>query len=155
MENKALFREMNELYTKNSFAHNYVLGYTINGNVYACFCDERILPYVMSLSKASRGAGYALRFRPTRAQKEIFRTENNELICSVDEFNSLVAESRYNKGEIFEKLIVEKFADCPIWTKDSVPFTRGGDMDMNGVSYQIKFEGATFASERTLANLCK
>jgi hypothetical protein len=66
-------------------------------------------------------------------------------------FETLVEESKYNKGEIFEKLVTENFGQE--WTKDNVPFTKGGDLTVNGIAYQIKFEKATFTNEKTLARL--
>lgn len=73
------------------------------------------------------------------------------VLCSTSIFDSIVADSRYNKGEIFEKLVTEYYGQQ--WYKDSVPFTDGGDMVADGIAYQIKFEGATFTNERSLMNL--
>ena len=39
------------------------------------------------------------------------------------------------------------------WKKDNVPFTEGGDLTVNEIAYQIKFEKATFTNEKTLARL--
>ena len=39
------------------------------------------------------------------------------------------------------------------WTKDNVPFTAGGDIEVDGIAYQIKYEKATFTNEKTLARL--
>ena len=33
------------------------------------------------------------------------------------------------------------------WTKDNVPFTEDGDLTVDGVAYQLKFEKATFITE--------
>ena len=40
-----------------------------------------------------------------------------------------------------------------VWEKDNVPFTEDGDLTVNGIAYQIKFEKATFTNEKTLARL--
>ena len=65
----------------------------------------------------------------------------------------MVKNSKYNKGEIFEKLMTEHYGQT--WVKDSVPFTKDGDLTVDGVAYQIKYESATFTNEKTLMNLTK
>lgn len=150
--NTALLYNFIARYNALSFTHNYIFGFTFKGNVYMTFGTKDILPFILKIDKASRGAGYSLRYKPTNAQK-ILLLENSTLICSVDYFNDLKENSRYNFGEIFEKMIHEKFGKD--WKKDSVPFTKGGDIEINGKTYQIKFEKATFASERTLENFEK
>ena len=67
------------------------------------------------------------------------------VLCSTEMFNTLVAESKYNKGEIVEKLVTEYFGQT--WTKDNVPYTEDGDITVDGIKYQIKFEKATFINE--------
>ena len=39
------------------------------------------------------------------------------------------------------------------WEKDNVPFTEDGDITVDGIAYQIKFEKATFTNEKTLARM--
>ena len=147
MTNIALFNSMISKYNALSFTHEYVFGFTYKGNVYMATVDASVLPYVLTLDKASRGAGYSLRFKPTVAQK-ITLLPYAELLCSVDFFDDTVKESKYNKGEIFEKFVTEKFGQE--WHKDNVPFTDDGDVTANGVAYQIKFEKATFCNEKQL-----
>ena len=83
--------------------------------------------------------------------KELLLAEGAELICSAEMFKTLVSESKYNKGEIFEKLVTEWFGQT--WTKDNVPFTEDGDLTVDGVAYQIKFEQATFLTEAQMLRL--
>ena len=40
-----------------------------------------------------------------------------------------------------------------LWEKDNVPFTKDGDLTVDGVAYQIKYQKATFCNEKSLANL--
>ena len=150
--NIALLYNLIARYNALAFTHNYIFGFTFNGNVYMTFATNEILPFILKVDKASRGAGYSLRFKPTNKQK-ILLMENSTLICSADYLNGLKENSRYNFGEIFERMVHERFGKN--WKKDSVPFTKSGDIEINGKAYQIKFEKATFASERTLANFEK
>lgn len=138
-------------YNKVSFAHNYILGFSDNGKIYAVITDETILPLVCKLDKGSRNNGNSLRFIPTKKQKVILKSLNPICITSVDNFSKLLQSFKYNKGELFEKLITEFFGQE--WKKDFIPFTQAGDIIVNNVSYQIKFQYATFITEGTLSRL--
>lgn len=151
MTNKvAMLNYLIENYNKLAGAHHYIWGFTVKGIVYIAVTDETVLPYVCKLDKASRGAGYALRFKPTMDQK-LFLMVNAQMLCSADYFNMVVAESRYNKGEIFEKMVTEKAGQE--WHKDNVLFTECGDINIDGIEYQIKFENATFTNEKSLRKI--
>ena len=147
MTNTALFHELLNQYNALSFTHEYILGFEFDSNIYMATVDAEILPFVTCLDKASRGAGYSLRFKPTKAQKSLLMTYS-KVLCSAKFFHEETAESKYNKGEIFEKMVTESFGQE--WEKDSVPFTEAGDVEYKGVAYQIKFESATFTNEKIL-----
>lgn len=140
-------------YNAIAYAHDYILGFTFKGIVYAITVDSNVCSKVLKLDKASRGAGFALRFKPKTDEKIFLLTLGAQAICSVEFFNALVNESKYNKGEIFEKIITENAGQ--VWEKDNIPFTDAGDVEINGVAYQIKFEGATYTNEKSLARLEK
>lgn len=151
MKNTALFHKLVNSYNALAYTHEYMFGFSDRGNIYLVMTDSSILPYVCTLDYASRGCGYALRFKPTKAQKELLKTRNSVVLCSVEYFNEMVETSKYNRGEIFEKIVTEHFEK--VWEKDNVPFTEAGDIEVNGISYQIKFEKATFINEKTLQNM--
>ena len=150
MTNTALFTSMIEKYNRASYTHEYILGFTFNGLVYMAQTDASVLPSVLCLDRASRGAGCAIRFCPTHDQK-IFLLGSAKVLCSVKYFEAVCAESIYNRGEVFEKLVTESFGQ--MWIKDNTPFTDNGDITVNGIAYQIKFQRATFANEKTLARI--
>ena len=114
--------------------------------------DAEVLPFVCCQDMASRGAGYAVRYCPTVAQK-LYLLPMATPLCSVEFFNAEVAHSKYNRGEIFEKLVTELYGQ--IWVKDTVPFWAGPDLTVDGIDYQIKFEKATFCNELSLKNIPK
>lgn len=151
MTNLNLFNTMLDKYNRLSYTHNYIFGFNYKGNIYAVVTTSEVLPYVLTLDKGSSGQGFSLRFNPTNAQKELLLTKGAELLCSTNYFLDAVAMSKYNKGEIFEKLCTENVGQE--WTKDNVPFTCGGDLTVGQTSYQIKFEKATFTNEKTLMRL--
>jgi hypothetical protein len=151
MKNITLFKKMVEFYNTKAFTHNYIFGFNYKGNVYMVKTTSKVLAYVLKLDKASRGKGYSLRFKPNNTIREMLLAEGAELICSVEMFKSLVADSKYNKGEIFERLVTEWFGQE--WEKDNVPFTDDGDLTVDGIAYQIKYEQATFITEAQMMRI--
>ncbi len=150
--NTILHADLINRYNAVAFTHNYIWGFTFKKNVYMAITDSSVMPFVTCLDKASRGAGYALRFNPNTEQKTMLLTKAT-LICSEKYFNECVESSKYNKGEIFEKLVTEHFQQ--VWTKDNVPFTQAGDIEVDSIAYQIKFQKATFCNEKSIASLEK
>ena len=156
MLNVSILQAMTARYEALAFTHNYIFGFIDRGIVYAVVTDSRVLPYVLTLDRASskNGGGYSVRFSPNKAQKESLKTAGKLIaLCSEDQFNEMVKTSKYNKGEIFEMLMTEYFGQT--WTKDNVPFTEAGDIEAEGIAYQVKFQKATFCTESSLRNLSK
>ena len=154
MENTAILAQMTSKYNRLSFTHDYIFGFADRGTIYAVVTTAKVLPFVLCLDRASRGAGFALRFNPNKAQKEMLKVSGKTFaVCSVEYFDDLVASTRYNRGEIFEKLVTEAFGQE--WKKDNLPFTEGGDIEVGGKAYQIKYAKATFCNEASLRNLSK
>lgn len=151
MTNTVLFAHLIEGYNKLAFTHNYIYGFCFQNMVYMVKATAEDMPFVLKLDKASRGAGYALRFKPNKAQKTFLLAKGATAICSKEFFEVTVKESKYNRGEIFEKMVTEFYGQT--WEKDNVPFTDDGDLTVNGVAYQIKFEKATFTNEKSLARM--
>ncbi len=147
-----MLKMMIDKYNTKAFTHEYIFGFTLNHIVYMVKTNAEILPYILKTDRASRGQGMSLRFCPTKAQKIRLLSENCvTALCSDKYFTEMWKESKYNKGEIFEKLVSEYFGIK--WEKDNIPFTKGGDIEIDGIAYQIKFEKATFTNEKTLARL--
>lgn len=151
MNKTAMMNAMIEKYDEKSFTHNYIFGIVVSGIVYAIKATSEILPFILTLDSASRGNGYSLRFKPTNGQKEILLAKGAKALCSARFFDAEVAASKYNRGEIFEKMVTESFGQE--WKKDNVPFTDDGDITVDGIAYQIKYEKATFTTEKQLARL--
>ena len=151
MKNLALFNQMLDAYETNAYTDEYIFGIRYKGSIYMIKTTSQLLALVLKLDKASRGKGYSLRFKPNNKVRELLLSQGAELICSAEMFDELVKNSKYNKGEIFEKLVTEWFGQE--WEKDSVPFTEDGDLTVVGIAYQIKFEQATFLTEAQMLRL--
>ena len=66
---------------------------------------------------------------------------------------SMLESEKYNKGEIFEKIVTEYFGQE--WKKDTIPFWEQGDINVDGKEIQIKFDGATLMNTKQVKKLKK
>lgn len=151
MTNEIIKKMLQDGYNKLAYTNHYILVYSLNGTVFFTIGTHELVDRVTCLDKASRGAGYALRFKPNKAQKMMLLVENATPICSTEFFNDTVANSKYNKGEIAEKFVTEYFGQ--VWEKDNIPYTEAGDIEVDGIAYQIKYEKATFTNEKSLRKM--
>lgn len=149
MTNTVIFEKLINFYESKAYAHEYIFGFEFAGNIYSARVGSDVLPFVMTLDSASRGQGYSLRFKPNKNQKALLMGKGATVLCSVEYFNNEVDNSKYNRGEIFEKLVTESYGQT--WTKDNVPYTEAGDIEVDGVAIQIKFNKATFTNEKSMS----
>lgn len=147
-----LFKMLIDRYNSVAFTHHYIWGFEYKKVIYMATTTAESMSLVCKLDKASRGCGYALRFCPNTQQK-LYLLPFAKPLCSASYFNDAVESCKYNRGEVFEKLVTEYFGQ--VWVKDHVPFTKAGDVEVDGTAYQIKFEKATFCNEKSIANLEK
>ena len=153
MKNLELFKKLVEGYMELAYTGEYLFGFEERGNIYLVKANDNVLAYVCKLDKAGRGQGYSLRFKPNKAQRELLKQNGYTILCSARFFEELVKTTKYNKGEVFEKLVTEYFGQE--WEKDNVPFTEDGDITVDGIAYQIKYTAATFTNEKTLMRMMK
>lgn len=133
-------------YEATTAATAYIIGFLMNGNVYAIFLKS--LPvWLIGLDRESTSHGGAkkLRIRMNAIARARLMNLGAAYIGTANE----VLTSRKNKGEAFEKWMTERFGQE--WSKDSVPYWKDGDIDANGERYQVKFESASLANENTIA----
>lgn len=142
--------ELIKNYKDTTAADAYILGFAIRGWVYQLVMKE--LPdwmFKYDRESTSHGGKVKERFRPNTDEKlTMIHRLGAEKIGTVEEV--LTATGRKNKGEAWEKYQTEKAGQE--WKKDSVAYYLDGDLTVNGVKYQIKFESASFANEDTILN---
>lgn len=138
--------QMIALYNYYTSAHCYIIGFVYKKMLYMVTTNSFLNhSYIKAERMSSKRGGWAkLRFRPTNADKEEFI--RNGAVCIGSEDLLKVCK---NKGHSFEKYVTENVAHTT-WTADSIPFYVQGDVEINGVQIQVKFEGAEITNERTL-----
>ena len=137
--------EMLNEYNAYTKAASYIIGYVYNHKVYM-FMADHIDPELLTVEKASRNQGENLRLRIRKAYKEALLLES---VCLGED--TILIANKYNKGEIFEKIVTEHFGQT--WVKDTVPFYMAGDINLNGIEVQIKFDAATLVNTKLLTKL--
>lgn len=137
--------EMFGYYEQFNKAEKYIIGFAHKGLVYMEMVDH-IDPDMVTLESASKNQGVSLRFRPKSAHKAQMLVES---IClgTIE----MLLDEKYNKGEMFEKVVTEYYGQK--WVKDTIPFHRAGDINVDGVEIQIKFEKAAFCTSKTIEKL--
>ena len=139
---------MIKTYRKYSAADSYIVGFVFDKMLYFVEMAE-IMPRFLNVEVASRNQGENLRLRLRKGHKNNLMKKNPICLGSAE----LLTESKYNKGEIFEKLVTEYFGQ--IWEKDTVPFWVQGDININGKEVQIKLDSATLMNTKQVKKLQK
>ena len=135
-------------YRKYSVADSYILGFVVDKMLYMLEVAE-IAPRFLNIEEASRNQGENLRLRLRKAHKASLMKKSPICLGSADCLNA----EKYNKGEIFEKLVTEYFGQ--VWKKDTVPFYKDGDITVNGKKIQIKLDSATLMNTKQIKNIKK
>lgn len=131
----------------------YIKGFSFNGWIYA-YKDRGLSDEKCETESSADGGKAVLKYKPTAAKKRALVKSGRCLkVCCVEKFEYLVKNSKYNRGDIFEKLILELFGK--VWYKDNVPFFAGYDLSDGLRNYSIKFFGGRYCTESTIDMLNK
>lgn len=141
-------RTMIKWYRDKSAADSYIIGFIYNKNIYMVNVAE-IMPRYLSVEEASRNQGENLRLRIKKAHKAELMKKNP--ICLGSECQ--LVTDKYNKGEIFEKLVTEHYGQK--WEKDTIPFWVQGDINIGGKEVQIKLDSATLMNTKQIEKFKK
>ena len=129
----------------------YVKGFELNGIVYAYI--DRGLTCTAVESEASKDGGLTvLKYKPTKKEKIAFvKSGKCFKVCCSAYLEWHYKNSKYNRGDIFEKLILELFNK--VWHKDNIPFFEGYDLETGTRNYSIKYQGGRYCTEKTINKL--
>ena len=142
--------EMISRYTALAAAHKYIVGFVANGNLYYTTYTGMIADELLKLDRASSKKGGMLKIRVRLSAKIKGMLIAADKAVLVGGAELLDTNDKYNKGERFERIITELLTG-ESWKKDSVPFWKAGDIQLNGEEIQIKLDQAELTNERTLA----
>lgn len=134
-------------YEAHAAATAYWFGFILNHKVYLVpgmtFSE---LSRFFRKDRASSSKGGFLKIRIRARVAELAELLPRAILLG-DE--SILTEAVANKGDGFEKVIVERFTG-ERWVKNSVPFFLDGDATIEGTKIQIKLNGAELTNEKIL-----
>lgn len=138
-------RTMLNEYKKYSIAGFYIIGFAYGTAVYMITLDS--IPHTITRRERAGVKGYALRLRLNNADKEKLLRKGAYYLCDTADLNT----PGYNKGENFERAVTEFYGIT--WEKDYIPFYKAGDITIDGIEVQIKYQNATITTEKQLKKL--
>ena len=110
MEKTIIRNELVRHYNETSATHNYIVAFNFKGNIIATETTSEILFNTgVKLDTAGRGQGYSIRFKPNNRDKIALMMGKTMVICSTEYFEETVKRSKYNRGEVLEKMVTEYF----------------------------------------------
>lgn len=135
-------------YSEKNAADAYILGFIQRKTVYMFHADRIPMKWVnLTRESSSRGGAAKLRlYIPSADCKELVA---NGTAVAIGTLEDLQADSRYNQGDNFEKLIVEKLTGNA-WKKNSDKFDTAGDVTINGKQIQIKLNRGSIVTAKGL-----
>jgi hypothetical protein len=142
---------MRKDYERFTGAEGYAIGFHVGEEVFVAMLNKIPRRYTKLQKECSKnGGGYGL-YINVRSKKA-----KNELMKKAVKVGTLadLQDEKYNKGVMFEKLVYELNGQ-EFRGKDSVRFTEGGDIVIDGKQIQVKYEHARICYDKTLQKLKK
>lgn len=140
-------------YRKYSGADAYMMVMIQNKEVYMME-QEEILPRYMVLKPASSKHKEKLQVNLKAAHRKEMIKKGAIHLMSEAEFKAVQKEIGLNRGWTAEKVVYDYFGvewDGP----DQLRFDKGGDLELNGKQYQIKFQNAQVVTVDTIHKVQK
>lgn len=142
-------REYLKIYAKRAYTNNYIVGVARRGVVYAYFItlDGDGLARLFTEEDTNKD-GDTLRYRST-AKKVRYLEEHGTpyRLSTLEDFEAsrewYTAKNgkvkQRDRGYTFERLLAVRFGGT-LATAENLKYTDGGDIVINGVAYQVKYE---------------
>lgn len=150
-------KDIYNMYNYLNCADYYIIGVMDKINIFAYIVKTINVDWLKfdKTSKNSKGESFKkITFRPSQSQMNEFINNsslNPLLIMSLTDFSDEKKRTHIlNNGEMFEKIIVEKFNQQ--WRRTNVPFDIEPDLKINNINFQIKFIRAEICNENNLQN---
>lgn len=135
-------------YNKLSGAEGYIIFFRYNGNIYK-IAVKHIAPRWTHEERESKKNGGHQKWKMyiNKAEKRKL-IEKAELVMTSAEFKALPYRNNGHKCEYF----LHQAYNLGEYTPDRVRFDKCGDVRINGIEYQVKFENASLCNVNTLHN---
>ena len=132
-------------YRKFSGADAYIIGFTYKKEFYIATVNELMPRYIaVEREASSKGGQEKLQLRLKNVHKEQLIRKGATKVA--------YEPSGKNKGRDFERFVYEMNNQTPRG-EDHIGFWVCGDININGIEYQVKLDGAQIVTFSTLKNL--
>ena len=137
--------EMIRAYKRTQAAAAYIIGFVLNNRIYRIILTDLFDEmFYYTRESMSHGGLPKLKLRLTNA----IRVQLIEMGAVEVGGMEILNNGLKNKGDAWEKWNTEQAGQT--WHKDTTPYYLDGDLTVNEVKYQIKFEGASFTNEKVI-----
>ena len=156
-----LQREAIKRRTKNSMLKRYemtkandlyIIYYLFNNKLNRTIVNELNNKYIKKgITSKKKGHKNQLRIAMNNTyRKELYNNTTTEEVMTTEEFESYVNNSKYNnnKGRAIEEL--EYNRQQQNYKADNTRYDKDGDITINNIKYQIKFENASITTYNTI-----
>ena len=141
---------MRKQYEEFTAANGYIIGYIIDGVVYAVEFDRIPRRYTKIQKECSKaGGGYGLYINVNNRK---FKNELLKKAFRIGTLADIEPTPSFNRGVMFERLVYIAFGQEPR-PKDSIKFYQAGDIEIDGKQIQVKYEHARICYDKTLKRL--
>lgn len=138
-------------YNSFSAAHNYLVFFLYKKNLYMAECGK-IQPRWVVENYETYGHTQKYMISLKNQHKEQLIRKGAKLLMTESEFMAIDVP---NRGRKCEKWLHETTNQDGVYKYDTVPFNIDGDITINGIKYQVKFQNASLANVRTIEKLKK
>lgn len=142
-------------YENLAYTHHYIYGYVYKKMVYFSFVDGMTVD-ACSFDKSSSTGATKVRFHPNNTHKKMYMEHETYELCTEAEWEAYVDANRHgkqkNRGIAFERILSERYGITE-WAPNNDRFNTAPDMEINGIGYQLKFQGAQIIELSTLAKM--
>jgi hypothetical protein len=150
---KMSFEVMIAIYNMFSVAEDYIVGFTRNHKLYMARIYAKHLPKRwLKVDYTSHKKGYQMKAKVYIPAHELDEMIENGVAVLLGDESMLKEVDKYNKGDNFERIIVERFT-TEVWRKNKIPFYKDGDMTYENCKIQIKFNGAELTTLPTIRRM--
>lgn len=135
-------------YEATQAAMAYIIGFILNNRVYRIVMNKLADDmFGLDRESTSHGGHAKIKLRLTNAIKCRLIEMGAQDIGTPDEI--VGGSDKYNKGDRWERWNAQQAGQE--WHKSRTEYYLDGDLTVGGISYQIKFEGASFTNEKVIA----
>ena len=145
--------EMINKYHKYSATDNYIIVAESKKEKVVKFAIYHMIDLInfncFTTTTSSKGENMLRLLVSTELKKSILK--NGETLATYEEKEQIKEQMQLNNGETSEYLVTTYFNQT--YKRDNIPFYKKGDINVNGIEYQIKSHKAMFATEKQLNTL--